>query len=134
MAAALLAIIFWATPMARRQIDVLLAAAAWVAMTVVVMIGNLRVVDDLVATGHSYTPTSTVPDVADHSLANSSIWYGVAVALVLVIVLRRRRHLGDRATIGAIVVMIFPPWLIPGAGIVVVAIVRGVARARAHKD
>ncbi|MGK0275681.1 MAG: hypothetical protein ACI9N0_002067 [Ilumatobacter sp.] len=48
MSAATISVLFWATPRAFRQIDVVLAAAAWLAMTVVVMIGNLRVVDDLV--------------------------------------------------------------------------------------
>jgi ABC-type sugar transport system permease subunit len=48
MAAATISIVFWATHRAFRQIGVGLAAAAWLAMTVVVMIGNLRVVDDLV--------------------------------------------------------------------------------------
>ena len=41
MAAAVVAILFWATPRARRQIDVLIAAAAWLGMTVLVMLGNL---------------------------------------------------------------------------------------------
>jgi hypothetical protein len=130
MAAAVLGILFWATPGARRQVDLLVAAAAWLGMTIVVMIGNLRVVDDLVAAGYSHTPTSTVPDVADHSLANSSVWYAVLAALALPLLLRRRGHVGDRAAIGAVAAMIFPPWIIPGAGVVVLAIVRCVARAR----
>ena len=133
MAAATISILFWATPQARRQIDVMLAAAAWFAMTVVVMIGNLRVVDDLVKAGYGFTPTSTVPDVADHSLANSSIWWAVAVALVLVAAFRWRHHIGDAATAGACVAMIFPPWMIPGAGVLVLTVVRCVAHGRARR-
>ncbi len=130
IAAAVLAIVFWATPGARRQAEVLVAAAAWFGTTVVVMIGNVRVIDDLVAAGHSRTPTGSVPDVADHSLANSSIWYAVVAAVALPLLFRWRRHIGNGAMIGAVAAMIFPPWIIPGAGVVVLAIVRCVARAR----
>jgi hypothetical protein len=131
MAAAVVAILLWATPRARRQIDVLVAAAAWFSTTVLVMVGNLRVIDDLVAAGYSHTPTDSVPDVADHALANSSIWYAVVAALVLVASFRWRRHIGNRAAIGAaIVTVLFPPWIIPGAGVIVLTIVRCVARRR----
>ena len=131
MAAAVLSILFWATPQARRQVDVLLAAAAWFGTTVLVMLGNLRVVDDLVAAGYSHTPTDSVPDVADHSLANSSVWYAVLAALVLVAAFRWRRLISNRATIGAAVLtVIFPPWIIPGAGVIVLTIVRCLARGR----
>jgi hypothetical protein len=131
MAAAVVATLLWATPPARRQIDVLVPAAAWFGATVVVMLGNVRVIDDLVAAGYSHTPTDSVPDVADHALANSSIWYAVGAALVLVASYRRRRHIGNRAAISAAVVtVLFPPWIIPGAGVFVLAIVRCVARRR----
>ena len=130
LAAAMLAILFWATPGARRQVDVILAAAAWLAATVVVMVGNVRVVDDLLDAGHGHTPTSVVPDIADHALANSSIWYAVAAALVLVASTRWRRHIGNIAAVGAGAAMIFPPWIIPGAGVLVLTIVRCVARGK----
>ena len=132
MAAAVLSTLFWATPRARRQLDLLAAGGVWFATTLLVMMGNLRVVDDLVAAGYSRTPTGSVPDVADHSLANSSVWYAAAAALLLVAAWRRRRHIGNRATIGAVVAtVIIPPWIIPGAGVIVLAIVRLVQRGRA---
>jgi hypothetical protein len=135
LAAALLVVLVWATPTALRQIDVLVCVVAWFSATVVVMVGNLRVIDDLVTAGHSQTPTTSVPDVADHALANSSVWYGVAAGLLLVASLRWRRHIGNRTTIGAaIATIVFPPWIIPGAGAVVLAVVRCVARHRAHRD
>jgi hypothetical protein len=134
MAAAVLCILFWATPRARRQADLLGAAAVWFVATLVVMVGNLRVVADLIAAGYSHTPTGSVPDVADHSLANSSVWYAEAAALLLVTAWRRRRCIGNRATIGAILVtLIIPPWFIPGAGVLVLAIVRLVQRGRASE-
>ena len=130
MAAAVVCILFWTTPRARVQLDLLLVCAMWFATTVLVMAGNLRVVDDLVDAGYSRTPTGSVPDVADHALANSSVWYAWAAALVVVLAWRRRRHVGNRATItAAIISVIVPPWIIPGAGVIVLAIVRVVQRA-----
>jgi hypothetical protein len=50
---------------------------------------------------------------------------------LLVASFRWRRHIGNRAAIGAaIVTVLFPPWIIPGAGVIVLAIVRCVARRR----
>ena len=46
MAAALLSIMFWATPRAPRQVDLLVVSCVWFATTLLVMLGNLRVVDD----------------------------------------------------------------------------------------
>jgi len=101
------------------------------ATTLLVMMGKLRVVDDLVAAGYSRTPTGSVPDVADHSLANSSVWYAVAAAFLVIAAVRRRRYVGNRATIGAVVAtLIIPPWIIPGAGVIVLAIVRVVQRGQ----
>ncbi len=134
MSAALLSILFWSSPAARRQVDVIAVGAVWLLTTVLVMLGNLRVVDDLIAAGYSRTPTGSVPDVADHSLANSSVWYAEAAALILVAAWRRRRHIGNRATLGAVVItVVIPPWIIPGAGVIVLAIVRLVQRHRGTK-
>jgi hypothetical protein len=66
-----------ATVLARAEARVLrtpavsLSTLTWLATTGVVMVGNLRVVEDLIAAGHADTPTSLVPDIADHSLANA---------------------------------------------------------------
>ena len=132
MAAAVLSLLYWATPRARHQLDVLAFAGVWLATTLLVMLGNLRVVDDLVAAGYTHTPTGLVPDIADHSLANSSVWYAEVAALLLIAAWRRRRNIGNRATIGAVVAtVIIPPWIIPGAGVIVLAIVCLVKRGRA---
>jgi hypothetical protein len=131
MAGAVVCILLWATPRACREVDLLASACAWIATTLLVMVGNLRVVDDLVAAGYSHTPTSAVPDVADHSLANASVWYATAAAVFLVLAWYRRRHVGNRATVGALVTtVIIPPWIIPGAGVIVVTLVRVIERAR----
>ena len=132
LAAALLPILFWATRPARRQVDLIAVGALWLATTLLVMVGNLRVVDDLVDAGYSHTPTGSLHYEANHSLANSSVWYAEAAALVLIAAWRRRRHIGNRATLGAVLTtLVIPPWIIPGAGVVVLAIVRLVRRHRA---
>jgi hypothetical protein len=130
MAAAVIGILVWATPGALRQADIMLAAIAWFATTVAVSVGNLRVVNQLVSAGYGFTPTSSVPDIADHSLANTSIWWAVAAAVVLVAAFRRRHHIGNTATAGACFAMIVPPWVIPGAGVIVLAVVRCALHAK----
>lgn len=135
MAFAVVGLLFWTTRAARRQPELIAAGILWWAMALLVMIGNLRVVDDLVAAGYSHTPTGAVPDIADHSLANSSVWYAEIAALLLVVAWRRRDHIGNRATIAAVVTtVLIPPWIIPGAGPILVAIIRLIRRARGEGD
>ncbi len=134
VAAPVVGLLFWATPAARRQIDVLVVTVAWLATTVIVMLGNLRVVDDLVDAGYPRTPTGSVPDVADHGLANSSVWWAYGVGLLVVIAWHRRDHIGNRATVAAVISgLIVPPWLIPGFGVIVLAVVRLVRRGQADR-
>lgn len=125
----IVAIILWATPAARRQLDVLLPMGGWLAAEVLVLVGNLRVVDTLVDAGYGHEPTSTVPDIADHGLAKLGMWLAVAAAVLAAGALWRRRHIGVGAAIGSVVLsLLFPPWIAPGFGMGVVV----VARCRAH--
>ena len=131
-AAALLAILLWATPAARRQIAVVAGSIAWMAATVLVLVGNVRVIDDLIAAGLAHVSTENVPDVADHGLANSAPWLAVIAALALTMALWRRRHVSRRvAAVAAVLNILFPPWIIPGAGVLVLVGARCAARARA---
>ncbi len=130
MAAAVVCILVWSTASARREADVLAAASAWLGACVLVLLGNLRVIDDLVAAGYARTPTSVVPDVADHSLANSSVWLAEIAALVLVFAWHRRHHAGGGVTAAAFVfTVVVPPWIIPGAGVIILAAAAVVACA-----
>lgn len=131
LAAALLAILLWATPAARWQPDVLAGGAAWFATTLAVLAGNVRVIDDLVAAGVGKVSTADVPDVADHGLANLAPWIAVVAALALTAAIWRRRHVNGRvAGVAAVLNLLFPPWIIPGAGIVVLAAARSIARVK----
>ena len=132
LAVALISILLWATPVAWRQADVVVGSIAWLAATVLVLIGNVRVIDDLVAAGFADVPTENVPDVADHGLANSAPWLAVIAALALTAALWRRGHVSRRlAAVAAVLNVLFPPWIIPGAGVVVLVGARCAARARA---
>jgi hypothetical protein len=133
---ALIAIILWSTPSARRFLDVWIACGAWVAALVGVAIGNLRVVD---AIGDADWTDEQVDALgaglrgfeSGHDLAEISMWLGVAAAVVLAIVLLFRGQIGRGVAIGAVLVsLLFPPWIFPGAGVLVLAIALCVARSR----
>ena len=123
MAVVVVTLLARAEPRVARSPAVLVAVLMWLATTVLVMVGNLRVVDDLVAAGHAKTPTSSVPDIADHSLANAAPWLAVAASLAVVLTCRRSRIIGNGLAYGAAATSVLvPPWIIPGAGVIVVTV------------
>lgn len=133
---ALVAILLYVTPLARRQPLVLVTSAMWLFSTVLVLVGNVRVVDALVGAGMSDTPTSQliVDDTLDsaHDLANLAPWLGVLTAIALTGALWRYRHVSGRVAVGsAVLSLIFPPWIFPGAGVLVLTIARCIAYQRA---
>jgi len=136
---ALVAILLYVTPRARRQPLVLVTSATWLLGTVLVLVGNVRVVDALVGAGLGDTPTSQLVEDATidsaHDLANLAPWLAVLAALALTAALRRYRHVSGRVAIGAAVLsVIFPPWIIPGAGVLVVTIARCIAYRSSQAD
>ena len=104
---ALVAILLYVTPLARRQPLVLVTSAMWLFSTVLVLVGNVRVVDALVGAGMSDTPTSQliVDDTLDsaHDLANLAPWLGVLTAIALTGALWRYRHVSGRVAVGSAV-------------------------------
>ena len=134
-AVVIIAILLYATPSARRQPVVLVTCAMWVASTVLVLVGNLRVVDALVDAGLADTPTSqlvmTEALESAHDLANLAPWLGVASALAVTGAFWRYGHISARVAVAAAILsVIFPPWIIPGAGVLVVTIARCIAFQR----
>ena len=128
-----------ATPQARRQPAVVAALAAWFGVTVLVLIGNVRVVDALIDAGMAHTPTSQLVDndavAAAHGLADAAPWWGVAAALAVVAALWRGGHVSPRVAVAAgVVSLVFPPWIVPGAGLVVLAVARVIAHEREAKQ
>lgn len=128
---AVVTILLWATPASRYQVAVLAACAAWLGATVIVLVGNVRVVDALVDAGLGHTPTEGLPDVADHGLANVAPWLAVVAAVAMAAVLWRRGQVSRRVAIGAgVLSVLFPPWIIPGAESTVLAVARCIAKVR----
>jgi hypothetical protein len=133
---AIVATLLYATPGARRQPLVLIACALWLVGAVLVLVGNIRVVDALIRAGMADTPTSQLVEndtiTAAHDLANLAPWLGVLAAIALTGALWRGRHITGRVAAGAAVLsVIFPPWIFPGAGVLVVTVARCIAYQRA---
>src|SRR3954454_13352561 len=125
------AILLWTTPTGRRKPDVLAVCLAWLAATVLVLVGNVRVVDGLIEAGLGRAPTKGLPDVADHGLANIAPWLAVVAAVAMAGVFWRRGYVSRRVAIGsALLSLVFPPWIIPGAGVLVLVVARCVAFER----
>ena len=135
---ALIAILLYVTPRARRQPVAVVTSAMWLVCTVLVFVGNIRVVDALVRAGMADTPTSQLVEDAAissaHSLANGAPWLGVLASLALIGVFWRCRHISGPVAIGAAILsVIFPPWIMPGAGVLVVTVARCLAYHRAAR-
>lgn len=135
---AMVAVMLWATPRARRQLEVWLASAAWLAALVVVLIGNLQVVTVLGTT--DWVDAGAVafepPGVeAGHGLAAVGAWTGVGAAVVMTVVLLVRGHVSRRMAAAAVVLsVVVPPFIMAGAGVNVLAIALCVARWRRETD
>jgi hypothetical protein len=133
---ALIAIVLWSTPSARPQPDVWIACGAWFAALTGVAIGNLRVVDAIGGADWSDEQADTLGTglrgfESGHDLAEISSYLGVAAAVVLTIILFVRGQIGRGVTIGAVVAsLLFPPWIFPGAGVLILAIALCLARSR----
>jgi hypothetical protein len=113
-------------------------SALWLVSTVLVFVGNIRVVDALVRAGMADTPTSRLVEDAvissAHDLANGAPWLGVLTSLALIGALRWCRQVSGTVAIGAAILsVIFPPWIVPGAGVLVVTIARCIAYHRAAR-
>lgn len=136
----LVAIAFWAASRARRQLDAWLSAAAWLVGLVVVMIGNLQVVhavgDRDWTEEEAATLGAQLPGFeAGHQVASVGAYIGVGAAVLLAIVLLARGHVSRRVGLGAIALsLVFPPWIIPGAGMNVLGVAPCVARRRREVD
>jgi hypothetical protein len=138
-AVALVAILLFVTPCARRQLLVLVTSAVWLVTTVLVLVGNVRVIDSLIRARMGHTPTSElVQDGAiesAHDLANLAPWLAVLAAVALSGVLWLKDHVSGRVALGAAVLsVVFPPWIFPGAGVLVLVIARCIPYHRAFRS
>jgi hypothetical protein len=128
LAFALTITILWATPKTRRQPDVLAAGAAWLGAVGAFALGNLRVVDAIGSADWTDDEAGLLgaglPGFeSGHDLAESAAPVALVAAIALAIVVWRRGHVSTRIAIGACATSVLVPFfLIPGAGVVVLAV------------
>lgn len=132
-------VLLWTTPSARRSPLVLVGLAVWLGAGVAIAIGNARVVDALIDTGQANTPTSQLVEsstVSDaHWLANNAPYVAVVGAFVVVVGIYLVRSASARlAGVAAVLNVLVPPWILPGAGIVLIAVARVVAVEKAARS
>ncbi len=123
-----LAVMIWAAP--RRRAWVLGALGVAALVTVVgcgiTLAGNLAVIE--VASAEQWTEAEAVaatsPAVQDgHDQTSTGMWTVVGGAVAFAAILLATKAVGLAAGISSIVLsLIFPPWIAPGFGLVVVAI------------
>ena len=131
-----LAVLVWASPPQIRRSPGLWVLAAGVAIAAVVpTIGNLRVVNAVGTDNWTDDQASTLGQArpgfeSGHDLAERGMWIVVGCAVVLAGWLWATHAVRTGVGIGAIVVsVIFPPWIFPGAGIIVLTIATFIKRA-----
>ena len=134
--AAFLAIVLWATPKGRSSWAVRLASLAYLCGLVTIVVGNLRVVDAIGARNWSDDEASAlgagvVGFESGHRLSAQGELVAVLASLALIWALRSRHAIPTGLAIGATVASIlFPYWILPGAGVVVLAVGTVVLRSR----
>jgi len=132
-------VLLWTTPAARRSPLVLVGLAIWLGAGVAIAIGNVRVVDALIDAGYATSPTGSLvetPAVSDaHWLANTAPLVAIVGAFVVVLGL----YLVGAASAGlagiaAVLNVLIPFWIVPGFGVVLMAIARVVATEKAARS
>jgi len=132
-------VLLWTTPAARRSPLVLVGLATWLGAGVAIAVVNVRVVDALIDSGDATTPTRSVvetPAVSDaHWLANTAPLVAIVGAFIVVFgVYLVRSASAMLAGIAAVLNVLIPYWIVPGFGVVLVAIARVVATEKAARS
>jgi hypothetical protein len=131
------AVLLWALPgHGRRDLLLWLLLAAAIASCLVVMAGNVRVIDAIDGATWSDTQASQLGPTrpgfeSGHDLAALGAW-GAVLATMLAAGLLWRRGLASAkvAAAAAVVSLVVPYFIAPGAGVVVLVVSAAVARAR----
>lgn len=125
-------VLLWTTPAARRSPFVLVGLATWLGAGVAIAIGNVRVVDALIDAGQAATPTGSLVETAAisdaHWLANTAPLVAVAGAFLVVLgVYLVRAASVTLVGVAAVLNILIPYWIVPGFGVVLLAIARVIA-------
>jgi hypothetical protein len=132
-------VLLWTTPAARRSPIVLVGLATWLTAGVAIAIGNARVVDALIDAGQATASTESLVEsraVNDaHWLANTAPLIAVAGAFVVLLGVYLARAASARlAGVAAVLNVLVPYWIVPGFGVVLVAIARVIATEKAARS
>lgn len=134
--AAFLAITLWAAPDVGRSWAVGLTSVAYLLGLFVILVGSLRVVDAIGDRDWSDDEAGALGEgvsgfASGHSLSDRGALLAVVASIALIWVLRSRRAIPMGLAVGATVasVLVFY-WILPGAGVVVLAVGTVVLRAR----
>jgi hypothetical protein len=131
------AVLLWALPGRGRRDPLLwLLVAAALAGCLVVMVGNVRVIDAIGGATWNDTQASQLGPTrpgfeSGHDLAELGAWGAVLVTMLVAGLLWLRRLVSAKvAGAAAAVSLVFPHFIAPGAGMVVLAVSAAVARSR----
>jgi hypothetical protein len=134
-------VLLWTTPAARRSPFVLVGLATWLGAGVAIAIGNVRVVDVLIDAGQATTSTEGLVESSalsdSHWLANTAPFFAVAGAFAVVLGVYLVRAASARlACVAAVFNVLIPYWIVPGFGVVLLAIARTTPsrRRRGHPE
>ena len=132
-----LAVLVWASPpLLRRRPELWALAAAVAASAVIPTVGNLRVVtaigaDDWTDSQASASGPSRPGFGSGHALAERGVLYVIGFAVLLAAWLWHKHAVGKGVGLTAIVLsLIFPPWIFPGAGLIVLTVTTVIRRSR----
>jgi hypothetical protein len=133
----LAAVLLWALPgRGRRDRLLWLLFAGAIASCLVVLAGNVRVIDAIGGATWSDAQASQLGPTrpgfeSGHELAELGAWGAVLATMLAAGLLWLRRLVSAKVAVAAAVVsLVFPYFIAPGAGVVVLAVWVAVARAR----
>jgi hypothetical protein len=131
------AVLLWALPgHGRRDLLLWLLLAAAIASCLVVLAGNVRVIDAIGGATWNDAQASQLGSTrpgfeSGHDLAELGAWGAVLATMLVAGLLWLRGLVSAQVAVAAVVVsLVFPHFIAPGAGVVVLAVSVVVARSR----
>jgi hypothetical protein len=131
------AVLLWALPGRGRRDPLLwLLVAAALAGCLVVMVGNVRVIDAIGGATWNDTQASQLGPTrpgfeSGHDLAELGAWGAVLATMLVAGLLWLRRLVSAKVAVAAAAVsLVFPHFIAPGAGMVVLAVAAALAHSR----
>lgn len=132
-----LAVLVWASPpQLGRRPELWLLAIAVAVSVLIPTIGNLRVVNAIGTDNWTDDQASALGSSrpgfdSGHDLAERGVWFVIAFAVLLTAWVWFKHGVSNRVGTTAIILdLIFPPWIFPGAGLIVLTIGIVIRRAR----